>query len=218
MSVLCYALLRPTVTLPVDRIPVCLRLMGEASSAPPFSLKGDAELVLESGLALSVHSVHLQQQSSLFEQPLELAQQSAQKGQKLQVRLPATADADGELFVRVIYSQRPETLLRDSSLDSVRGLAKLCHRFAAEELLSLVDQVQPYMRPAQCLMLLLHGALRVAGPAGTGGQVRRKPQRHSSAGSCLLQGGTPAPDATICLCRGSIQCKACQRSGRSLLS
>ena len=121
--------------------------MAKKHSLPDLSLKGDALLVLDSGLQLAVHSVHLQQCSAVLADAIGLGQGSTQPGQQLKVPLPTTPNEEAELFIDVLYSRKAETMLRQKDMDQLRQLARICSRVAAEELLSMVDQA--------CLLLVL---------------------------------------------------------------
>ena len=108
-----------------------------------FHAKGDALLALDSGLQLPVHSVYLEPRSKVLAEAIALATSSSQRSKhsKLRVPLPSTPDSEVELLLTALYSLRPETLLHGWETPQLLALARVCHRFAVEELLTMVDEV-----------------------------------------------------------------------------
>ena len=116
--------------------------MAKPASEDSFSARGDALLVLDSGCTLTVHSTFLEMRSQVLADAVALAADSAGQGSKLRVPLPSTSDAAARLLVRAMYSQQPETLLLALDMTQLLELARVCHRYALKQLLSLVDKVR----------------------------------------------------------------------------
>ena len=113
-----------------------------------LSQDGDAVLVLDTGTELPVYSVLLELRSKELNEALELAtaRRTSQEQGQLRVPLPSTSDEEEEGHLQhlqhtVVYSQSPETLLLNLDGLQLLALARMCHRFAFEQLLTMVDKV-----------------------------------------------------------------------------
>ena len=89
---------------------------------------------------------------------VELAQSTAQPGDKLRIPLPSTPNNEAQVLLKILYDEQPEKLLRHASMQDLRTLARICHRFAFERLLSMTDQARHW-----CLM----PAVLLFSPAGS---------------------------------------------------
>ena len=130
------------------------------SQSPPGS-RGDAVLVLPSGDTLPAHSVLLQLQSQPLADAIALGKDRESAGGKLRLPLAHTSKEEAEMLLKTLYSVQSETLLRDASLEDVRGLARVCHRFALQTLLGMVEQVRTPMLPCTCQPGQLWGCLHL---------------------------------------------------------
>ena len=133
-----------------------------AGTAPAFSLKGDAVLVLDSGTELTVHSTFLEMRSEVLAEAVSLAKAKTGTSSTLWVPLPAVSDAAAELLVRVLYGQEPETLLTKLAIPQLMELAHLSHRYAMTGLRSMIDKVPAPCSWTPCLKSCLISSLTQA--------------------------------------------------------
>ena len=113
------------------------------SEPEAFCQEGDAVLVLDSGSLLPVHSAYLTPRSKVLAEAIKLAAASRKGEEQLRVPLPSTPDPEAQLLLTAIYSQRTETLLHIWNKQQLLCLARVCHRFALEELLAMADEACP---------------------------------------------------------------------------
>ena len=104
---------------------------------PPGADDGDAELVLEDGSALKVHSALLALGSSILHDAVQLAHKDS--GDKLRISLAATTLAEAQALVELLYSQRRDYYAAQLKLEELTTLADVCHRFAIEDLTAMID-------------------------------------------------------------------------------
>ena len=130
--------------------------------SPVHAKNGDAELVLDTATALQVHSAFLVVESPVLVEAVTLAQQRGQD--KLRLPLPSTSVEEAQALVSFLYSTRRESYALGLPLDRLRLLVNICHQFAFQGLLDIVEQalarhagtccpphVQPEAQPAQFL-------------------------------------------------------------------
>ena len=101
----------------------------------------DAVMVLDSGRRLPFHSDLLELRSQPLADTIALAAESTKdKHHPRHVPLPSTPDEEAQLLLTVAYSQRPERLLHSWDKLQLLALACLCHRFAMQQLLAMIDE------------------------------------------------------------------------------
>lgn len=100
---------------------------------------GDALLVLDDGTAVSVHSALLAIKSSTLRDTVDLAIEHS-RGGSLQIPLPSTTAEEARALVVLLYSPRQESHMLGLPPADLQLLSSICHRFAFEGLLGLVDE------------------------------------------------------------------------------
>ena len=98
---------------------------------------GDAELLLDDGSVLKVHSALLAVGSSVLHDAVQLARKEL--GDLLRIPLPGTTLAEARALVQLLYSQRREHYAIQLGLGELMTLAHVCHSFAFEDLTAVID-------------------------------------------------------------------------------
>lgn len=159
--------------------------MAETESAMPsasgnagivlFSEQCDPCVALDSGGYISVHSALLGLPSSVLADTIALARSSTKAGDKLRVPLPNTTEAEVQLLLRAVYAWHPKELLSTLSKKELLELARICHRFAIEQLLTCVDEV----RHLHALSISVSARLHVHRQLGTTDCCKSKIRKHA---------------------------------------
>ena len=108
------------------------------SDGPAQATAGDAEIVLDDGTALPVHSALLALGSSVLHTAVQLASEG--DNTKIRVKMQSTSLEEAQALLLLLYSNTRESHALGLPLGQLRLLASVCDRFSFEGLLLLVDQ------------------------------------------------------------------------------
>ena len=126
-----------------DRIPA-----PRSSATPSQGDDGDAEILLDDKTTVPVHSQLLALKSSVLRDVVLLAGDEG-RGRK-QIPLKSTPRAEASALVVLLYSSTPESYVLGLPLESLRQLRNICHRFAFEDFLTMLDQALARHTGAAC--------------------------------------------------------------------
>ena len=107
-------------------------------TAPAHAESADAELVLDDATALRVHSALLIVESPVLRDAVMLARKL--DGDTLRIPWPSTTAEEAHALIFLLYSSRRESYALGLTLDQLLLLVKVCHQYAFQGLLDLLEQ------------------------------------------------------------------------------